>query len=39
MSVLSAAQVSSQRESFVAALTAPELASIVDLVVWVEGHA
>jgi phosphonoacetate hydrolase len=39
VSPLSAAQVSSQRESFVAALTAPELASIVDLVVWVEGDA
>ncbi|HYO19638.1 MAG TPA: alkaline phosphatase family protein [Dermatophilaceae bacterium] len=36
MSTLSAAQVSSRRESIVTALTSPDLASIVDLVVWVE---
>lgn len=39
MSTLSAAQVSARRESIVKALTAPDLASIVDLVVWVEVHA
>ena len=39
MSTLSAAQVSARRESVVKALTAPDLASIVDLVVWVEVHA
>ena len=39
MSTLSAAQVSARRESIVKALTAPDLASIVDLVVWVETHA
>jgi phosphonoacetate hydrolase len=33
---LSAAQVSARRESVVGALTAPDLASIVDLVVWAE---
>src|SRR5450759_90221 len=36
VSTLSRAQVSARRESFVAALTSPDLASIVDLVVWVE---
>ena len=39
MSTLSAAQVSSRRESVVTALTSPDLASIVDLVVWVEMEA
>ena len=37
VSTLSPAQVSARRESFVAALTSPDLASIVDLVVWVEA--
>ncbi|MEP7194743.1 MAG: alkaline phosphatase family protein [Actinomycetota bacterium] len=37
MSTLSAAQVSTRRESVVRALTSPDLASIVDLVVWVEA--
>jgi hypothetical protein len=36
VSTLSAAQVSARRESVVRALTCPDLASIVDLVVWVE---
>ena len=36
MSTLSTAQVSTRRESVVRALTSPELAPIVDLVVWVE---
>ena len=36
MSTLSAAQVSARRECVVTALTSPDLASIVDLVVWVE---
>jgi hypothetical protein len=36
VSTLSPAQVSARRESFVAALTAPDLSAIVDLVVWVE---
>ena len=36
MSTLSTAQVSARRESVVAALTSPDLAAIVDLVVWVE---
>jgi phosphonoacetate hydrolase len=36
VSTLSAAQVSRRRESVVRALTSPDLASIVDLVVWVE---
>lgn len=36
MSDLSAAEVSDRREALVAALTSPDLASIVDLVVWVE---
>lgn len=39
MSTLSAAQVSARRESVVTALTSPDLASIVDLVVWVEMEA
>ena len=39
MSTLSAAQVSERRESVVAALTSPDLASIVDLVVWAEADA
>ena len=39
MSTLSATQVSSRRESVVTALTSPDLASIVDLVVWVEMEA
>jgi len=39
VSTLSAAQVSTRRESVVTALTSPELASIVDLVVWVEVDA
>jgi len=37
VSTLSAAQVSTRRESVVRALTSPDLASIVDLVVWVEA--
>ena len=37
MSTLSAVQVSARRESVVTALTSPDLASIVDLVVWVEA--
>ena len=36
MSTLSTAQVSTRRESVVRALTSPELAPIVDLVVWVD---
>ena len=36
MSTLSATQVSTRRESVIRALTSPDLASIVDLVVWVE---
>ena len=36
VSILSAAQVSTRRESVVRALTSPDLAFIVDLVVWVE---
>ena len=36
MSTLSAAQVSDRRESIVTALTSPDLAPIVDLVVWVD---
>ena len=36
VSTLSAAQVSDRRESIVAALTSPDLAPIVDLVVWVD---
>jgi len=36
VSTLSVAQVSARRESVVRALTCPDLASIVDLVVWVE---
>ena len=36
VSTLSAAQVSARRESVVAALSSPDLASIVDLVVWAE---
>jgi phosphonoacetate hydrolase len=36
VSTLPAAQVSSRRESVIAALTSPDLASIVDLVVWVD---
>src|SRR5664280_2718685 len=39
VSTLSAAQVSERRESVVAALTSPDLASIVDLVVWAEADA
>ena len=39
MSTLSAAQVSARRERVVAALTSPDLASIVDLVVWAEVDA
>ena len=39
MSTLSLAQVSARRESFVTALTSPDLAPIVDLVVWVEVNA
>ena len=39
MSTLSAAQVSARRELVVAALTSPDLAAIVDLVVWVELDA
>ena len=39
MSNLTAAQVSARRESVVAALTSPDLASIIDLVVWVEVDA
>jgi len=39
VSTLSAAQVSARRESVVRALTSPDLASIVDLVVWVEVDA
>ena len=39
VSTLSAAQVSARRESVVAALSSPDLASIVDLVVWVEVDA
>ena len=39
MSTLSAAQVSARRESVVRRLTSPDLASIVDLVVWVEVDA
>jgi phosphonoacetate hydrolase len=37
MSVLSAAQVSARRDALVTALVSPDLASIVDLVVWVEA--
>ena len=36
MSTLSTAQVSTRRESVVRALTSPELAPVVDLVVWVD---
>ncbi len=36
MSTLRAAQVATRRESVVAALTSPDLASIIDLVVWAE---
>jgi len=36
VSTLSSAQVSARRESIVSALTSPDLAPIVDLVVWVE---
>jgi hypothetical protein len=36
VSTLSAAQISARRESVVTALTSPDLASIVDLVLWVE---
>jgi phosphonoacetate hydrolase len=39
VSTLSEAQVSARRECVVAALTSPDLASIVDLVVWVEVEA
>jgi len=39
VSTLSAAQVSARRESLVTALISPDLASIVDLVVWVEADA
>jgi hypothetical protein len=39
VSTLSAEQVSARRESVVRALTSPDLASIVDLVVWVEVDA
>jgi phosphonoacetate hydrolase len=39
VSTLSADQVSARRESVVQALTSPDLASIVDLVVWVEVDA
>ena len=39
MSSLSVTQLSARRESVVAALTSPDLASIVDLVVWVEVEA
>jgi phosphonoacetate hydrolase len=39
VSTLSQVQVSSRRESVVRALTSPDLASIVDLVVWVEVDA
>ena len=39
MSTPSATQASARRESVVTALTSPELASIVDLVVWVEVAA
>jgi phosphonoacetate hydrolase len=39
VSTLSAAQVSARRESVVTALVSPDLASIVDLVVWVEPDA
>ena len=39
MSTLSAAQLLARRESVVTALTSPDLASIVDLVVWVEVEA
>ena len=39
MSTLSAAQLSARRESVVAALTSSDLASIIDLVVWVEVEA
>jgi phosphonoacetate hydrolase len=37
VSNLSAAQVATRRESVVATLTSPDLASIIDLVVWVEA--
>jgi phosphonoacetate hydrolase len=37
VSNLSAAQVATRRESVVAALTSPDLASIIDLVVWVDA--
>lgn len=37
VSTLSPLQVSTRRELFVAALTSPDLASVVDLVVWVEA--
>jgi phosphonoacetate hydrolase len=39
VSTLSAAQVSARRESVVTALVSPDLAPIVDLVVWVEPDA
>ena len=39
MSTLSATQVSTRRESVVRALTSPDLASVVDLVVWTEVDA
>jgi phosphonoacetate hydrolase len=39
VTILSAAQVSARRESVVVALTSPDLATIVDLVVWVEVDA
>ena len=39
MSTLSAAQLLARRESVVTALTSPDLASIVDLVLWVEVEA
>ena len=39
MSNLTAAQLSARRESVVAALTSPDLASIIDLVVWVDLDA
>ena len=39
MGNLTAAQLTARRESVVASLTSPDLASIVDLVVWVEASA
>jgi phosphonoacetate hydrolase len=39
VSTLSAAQLSARRESVVAALTSSDLASIIDLIVWVEVEA